>query len=696
MPLRFLTLNGWLCIVGLIIGTTLGWFLGTAPSVTDHQIRNHAASPAVMALSREPAAIPLSIRQRLEAVVIPGDEMGNRVRLLRLLEPQPTDTLIYLARLYGDRERPESPARDILDVVYKLWAERDSHGYLRAMRNEKAVPWFAMRELTQVLLGMPSEDAIQAMEGFSLEKKRQFRKSLFNHLLESDPARAFELMRHAPYLDEALPALRKLKETDPDRAAELVDAMPEGSNKWKAQEILAGKETPWKEAEAQTKDLMALPTDEAAKAIADLAPGHLQNSLIGKLLPKLLQEDRSKALAWVDDFDTPEARAAAERAMALYEAIGDSSKDSSVPPPPGQEGRPGPLQQLASTPEELRGYLEKFPANTHYEIVSRFINERRQNDPKAAAELILALPEGAAQYQLPRSMSQSWAQDSPADAAAFSKRLPVSPHYVEWFTDLAGQFAKADPQAAFEWAKSLETEGYRRKALETVVYSLPSSHSFDSFLNELQALPDDHTKEVALGALIKRWGRQDFQAAALMGVELGQADALELLFRDAGNQLDDASQTLSSINEAASLPIATQETLAANLASAYANTNAPQAVEWAQSLPDPRLQSVALKNSVSSWARTDAAAASRFVSENKNAAHQDHLVAGLVSGTVEIDPEAAFHWSTTIIDASLRETSLQEAVRHWRTKNPNAAKNAIEQSEQLTASERAAFLSTAP
>ena len=676
-------MKGWTCLAALVLGSALGWLL--APKQTPAIVSSsEEIARTGLDLTREASRIPLSFRQQLELAVYSGDSAGNRVRLLRLLEPQTTVTIIALADYYSKREQQIDSAYTILEVVYRIWSHRDPKGYLMAIQRQDRVYWSARASIKDILLGMPPTEATRTLALFHPE----LRFDLKRMLIESDPAYAYSLYRESALAGLPMPYFEKLVAHDPDKAAELVASMPDGRNKWSAQDILEGKESPIREAESQAKDLMAMPAEEAAKAIADLKPGYQQNDLIAKVLPKLIVKDREAALTWVKSLPSLEARAAAERELLLYDATGVPTPFSGMPPPPGQKAQAGPLERIAATPEAFKAHLAKFPESVQSEIATRFVHERRQRDPKAASELILALPPGPVQYAGLRTLSQHWAQDDPDSATEFTSQLPALPEYLKWVEEVARDYAAEDPEAAFEWATSLESEGYRRAAMRKVAPNLLRTDTSEAVLSKLQSLPDIHARGPAVREFLQQWGVKDMQSAATTAAELGDTEALTHLFQYSREQLPQATEALSSINEAGTLPIDSQQTLTATLANVYASTNATEALQWAQSLEDSNLQAVALETTVSSWARADAAAASQFVSEYTNPTYRDSAVSGLAQGTMAIDPEAAFQWSTTITDTQLREQSLQEVIRKWHEADAAAAEAAISQNENLKAGER--------
>jgi hypothetical protein len=94
-------------------------------------------------------------------------------------------------------------------------------------------------------------------------------------------------------------------------------------------------------------------------------------------------------------------------------------------------------------------------------------------------------------------------------------------------------------------------------------------------------------------------------------------------------------------------------------------------------LPAGAAQDAGTLSAFSSYARTDAVAASAWLAARAaDAPQRDAMTSSLVSRVVETDPERAWQWAATIQDAGRRQRAREEVLTRWRITNPAAAAKA--------------------
>ncbi len=122
-------------------------------------------------------------------------------------------------------------------------------------------------------------------------------------------------------------------------------------------------------------------------------------------------------------------------------------------------------------------------------------------------------------------------------------------------------------------------------------------------------------------------------------------------------------------------------------AKAWAAWSTPEALTWAASVPEDSRSRV-ISGILQTWAATEPAAASEYLSALPEGAARDAPAAGFARGLAGIDPAGALQWVATIQDSPLRATTLAEIAENWLRTDPEAARRAIPLVPGLTVEEK--------
>ena len=284
------------------------------------------------------------------------------------------------------------------------------------------------------------------------------------------------------------------------------------------------------------------------------------------------------------------------------------------------------------------------------------------------------------------------------------------PHRQLDLTLIAVDWAKRDPQAAYEWVSRMEA-GARPAVLRIWARSDPEA-ALRRAIDVRGSLRGRCLAAVAQGWIDSgRPGLEDF----LRGLDpYDENDVIASLVTDVASKR--GSDGLMAWSEAFELgargkltlyrktalvlgrtdPNAAKEWIArhgegphgSNLiklaAIAWAGHDGPAAFEWLETLPESEERAVGVEEGFRRWSRNDAEAAGDWL---RTAGFEPWLEPAHVIYATRLtdeDPRAAIEWAERISDESQRERAIFRIVRRWRFRDESAARAWIDAQSDLS------------
>ncbi len=104
-------------------------------------------------------------------------------------------------------------------------------------------------------------------------------------------------------------------------------------------------------------------------------------------------------------------------------------------------------------------------------------------------------------------------------------------------------------------------------------------------------------------------------------------------------------------------------------------------LDWLHALPAGSSRNAAHASAARSWAKRDANAVGRFLSDLEPSEARDHAVRAFALEITRKDPESAVHWANTISDTKERERTLYATARHWFRSSPAESQQWLDQAD---------------
>ncbi len=435
--------------------------------------------------------------------------------------------------------------------------------------------------LEALIVPMAHQDADRAL-AFAETHRAESRRVLgeiIRTVAESDPKRAAELIQTLPPGNARLDAHRNLTRAwfrqDTEEALAWVMALEEGQVR---QEML----------ELATEQVVKLGSVEAF----DLAVNELELRDGGWLLEGAIRHARKSDLTSIR-----------QRVNALEEGRMKSRASSAL------------LQRLAASDfVAATEYAESLPEGPEKtQALTSFARTWANTDPKAALEWIGEEVEGDAQRETVEALVTNWSGSNPRFAAAQIEALPHSEMKQAAVTALAQSWSRMDITATLDWLGSVPEDLGReaaRAAVQSGSYQEPLAAvdfleaNWDMVMGE-----DTQADSQVVGQIASSWGRHEPEKAADWALQLPESalrpNAVRMALAEwARRDSMSASQWLADVPSKeirdASVP---------SLVEAIVHADPSSAFSWASSISDEGQRGAMIQQVAVNWARKDVHAA---------------------------------------------------------------------------------------
>lgn len=356
---------------------------------------------------------------------------------------------------------------------------------------------------------------------------------------------------------------------------------------------------------------------------------------------------------------------------------------------PGQVARVQALIDLYSDmdPTQLEaeaGKLERLPFGERILAANLLFSRWGEVDPLGALEFTKTMGFGG-NFARP-TVLRSWASMDPVNAAQY---------YVENQDEFGGpgrggpggqgsevvaaEWAKLDPNAALEWAKTLEG-GERNEALESVVGEMARKDPAGAAA--LAATLDPESRADAFAEVAEQWAATDFEAAeawirSLPSDEQGQAmaTALETLASSDPSAAADKALAMGSGEH--------RDEAVREVAEAWSRQDPATAADWLVS-QNPENAGGSMREVMVNWSNQDSAGALSFINEQPLGEMRDSATQAYLWSNRDTAPQDAVTLAEAITDDRDRNRTIMMTAGRWMQEDASAARTYIEQSSALS------------
>ncbi len=354
---------------------------------------------------------------------------------------------------------------------------------------------------------------------------------------------------------------------------------------------------------------------------------------------------------------------------------------------------PNPLERYEAalafvknlTADEIEGYLKELRAGsgkgkmmnpeTNF-LRNLLLAKWTQEDPDAA--LASLSPAGGKQaYSDAGTVLGTLAAMDPARAAAWLSDSDNAILRQPWMSDLltqsiAEQWARQDPDAALEWASTLDPDQ------QVGAYSGIISNILESDPQRAAALAmslDSADRPRLLGQIAEAWAARDAAGAVAWANTLSGADREGALSEALGTWA--ASEPSAAAAYVDQLPQQERSPYLLDVVRNWSQQAPADAAAWLGNQPEGEGRAGAMGHLMWNWTTADPEAAANWLGEQPAGPSYDSGVTGLAKAATHAydDPSTAVNWASTIENQDLRESMTQHTLGVWRRQNEEAARS---------------------
>ena len=318
------------------------------------------------------------------------------------------------------------------------------------------------------------------------------------------------------------------------------------------------------------------------------------------------------------------------------------------------------------------------------ESLEQVIEVWGKKSPEDAMKWLDAQGDKALRNRMLREIVDGWADDDPEAALAFAAKVASEESERGPLRTALGELVEKDLDAAKAWVDSLEDESLQEEARLTLMdrymwqdpqkaanYLLEFSDD-PRFMSKLQETAWNWARADPNGAF--DWAMENLPA----GDQRGQF--LERIVRSWGEIAPDkAVGQLDQITE----PKRREDAYKA-LAQSWADNDLESARTWAETIPDGPERDHAIAGVVAEYAQKNPFAASEWLQEFPAGDSRDRAVSSFVGQILEKDPQGAWDWSQSITDPRRRAMTMENTARRLLQFDRETYEPMIRASESLS------------
>ena len=315
-----------------------------------------------------------------------------------------------------------------------------------------------------------------------------------------------------------------------------------------------------------------------------------------------------------------------------------------------------------------------------------------KTDPIAATQWAATLDSPETREKALAHIFNTWSRTNPAQAASAIATLPMGPAQNRAAGTVARNFAKANLNAAVQWAEGL-SGAVQVEATEEIV-DLWSTSDPEATGAWIMRQGSPQVRKEALSRLARGWAERDPGAAIDYAQKISDVGLRNEFVQSAVYQFSESDPVAAAnwLSSGAAKLDASSSFEVIVVSKNYAEIDPGAAAGWASSITDGALRNKALSAVLESWSQTSPAEAAKWVGSLQDVQARDVATAGFSEGLARENPASAAQWALSISDPVQRRSSLSRIMIGWKINDPNAARSFVLSSTAISEDERKRLL----
>jgi hypothetical protein len=289
-------------------------------------------------------------------------------------------------------------------------------------------------------------------------------------------------------------------------------------------------------------------------------------------------------------------------------------------------------------------------------------------DPLAAIAAAKNIPGRDNRYLFTESVFTAWGEKNGLEAAQWALANLKGVEKSDALYNIADGWAEADPAAAALWFNE-NTSGINR---EDAIYEILESWGRkgpEAALAWAENL-DEYTRSSVMDSLAEGWAANDPQGAAkasekLLEYDFGDEFVMNIAGQWASTDPGSAATWAGTIKLYASLGVAL----------GWSEHDPGAALGWAVgTVQNPGTRQRIIEDVMLDWSSTDPTAAAEWLNAQPKGPKNDEVLATFSSAIVDLDPESAVTWASTITDEAKRTENISSLLEEWIAMDGDSAR----------------------
>ncbi|MEM1082565.1 MAG: hypothetical protein AAGI48_00450 [Verrucomicrobiota bacterium] len=333
--------------------------------------------------------------------------------------------------------------------------------------------------------------------------------------------------------------------------------------------------------------------------------------------------------------------------------------------------------------EAAAGDLDNLPMGDRIMASMLLFSQWGEVDPQGALEFTKTMGFGG-MFARP-TVLRSWASVDPVNAAQYYKDNPNDfdrmggrgPRGDNGAGVVALEWAKQDPQAALDWAQTLDGRD-KSAALASVLGEMAVTDPAEAA--SVAAGLDEDDRNRAYSEIAEKWAQSDLAAAESWAKTLTGEDQQDAMAALIGVMAKDDPQGAAAKIEGMSEG-RERERAIRDVASSWAREAPAEAAEWVVGQGDGE---DGLERVIATWAGQDSAAALSFIQEQPEGEMRDAATQTYLRTDRSLEPEASISLAESISDERDRSRTVARTAMRWMRDDETAARTYVEQTSSIS------------
>lgn len=336
-------------------------------------------------------------------------------------------------------------------------------------------------------------------------------------------------------------------------------------------------------------------------------------------------------------------------------------------------GREDPLAALAAA--------KSIPGRENRQVYTEAVYTAwGEKNGQEAVEWVMANLKGVERADALYYIADGWGESDPAAAAAWFNENTSGTNREDAIYEILESWGRKAPQDALAWAESLDE--YTRSSVMDSLASGWASHDPQGAAKAAEQLMDHDFGDEFVMSIAGQWANSNPAEAANWAATLKNEDARAIAFMEIGTEwgMSDPSKAAAWL---ATLQTAEDKSYAAlGIAQGWAEHDPGSSLKWAvASVDDPETRLRIIEDVMLDWSYTDPSAAAEWLNAQPKGPQNDEVLATFSGAIIDLDPESALTWASTISDEAKRNENLQSLIEQWIAMDEDEAREWISKSQ---------------